>query len=192
MNLETATWNKGYYPHPNTTLLLETITGYENSYNELLTNKNHFTPHSYAYNSSYIQSGPLRECISAHLINEDERIIEVDKNKFANTFLLLDKLYKTIEPTTNKILKKAYVTCIQPNKQIYPHSDTFGLYFSTITRYQFYYTGNDNIKQIINDELFPVRPGYLYRFDHSQVHSYHNNSPDDLFLMVFDILKNNI
>lgn len=43
--------------------------------------------------------------------------------------------------------------------------------------------------QIIDGNVFPVAPGYLYLFDHTQIHEYHNNSNEDLMLMVFD-LKN--
>ena len=175
---------------PNMTKLLETITGYEDSYNEILDNKISFTLHS--YNSVYIQSGPLRECITVHLINDSKKELEVNKNNFAKTFLLLDKLKNLIDNNDDKILTRAYVTCLAPEKQIYAHSDTNGSYWNSIDRYQFFYTGNDKMIQLINNTVFPMKPGYLYHFDHHQIHSYQNDSLEDLFLIVFDISKNNI
>ena len=186
-----GSWNThgGYVSgQSNMTTLLETVLGYEDSYNEILGNKNSFTLHS--YNSVYIQSGPLRECITAHLINDSKKKLEVKQDNFVKTFLLLDKLKNLVDAKNDKILTRAYVTCLPSGKQIYAHADTNGHYWNTINRYQFYYTGNDEIKQIINDTLFPVKSGYLYYFDHNQIHSYHNNSSEDLFLMVFDVSKN--
>jgi hypothetical protein len=183
-------WNThgGYAAKPDTTLLLTAVTGYENSYNELIDNKSIFTLHS--SNPKYIQTGPLRECISAHLISENQSSIKADTDKFVETMLLLDRLKKIIDITNSKILKKAYVTCLAPGKQIYEHSDTDGPYWNTINRYQFYYTGNDKIIQLINNTLYPIKPGYFYHFDHQQLHSYHNNSLEDLLLIVFDVSKN--
>jgi hypothetical protein len=172
----------------NTTKLLEVVTGYEDSYNEIIDNKNSFTLHS--YNSVYVKSGPLRECLTAHLINDSKTQLEIDKNKFAKTFLLLDKLKKMVNEKNDKVLTRAYVTCLPSGKKIYAHADTKGSYWNNINRYQFYYTGNDEIEQIINDTLFPVKPGYFYYFDHNQIHSYHNNSLEDLILIVFDVSKN--
>jgi hypothetical protein len=174
---------------PNRTKLLDVVENYKDSYDEIINNKNRFSLHS--YNPVYIQSGPLRECVTVHLINDSKTQIEIDKNKFAKTFLFLDNL-KHIVDKTNKKITRAYVTCLESGKQIYAHSDTKGSYWDTINRYQFYYTGNDDMEQIINDTLFLIRPGYLYYFDHKQIHSYHNNSSQDLFLMVFDVEKNTI
>ena len=191
MNIQNIedTWNthRGYYLKPNITTLLETVEGYENSYNEILKNKNIFTAH--LYNTVYIKTGPLRECISLHLIRNTKSLIKSDKDKFVETFLLLDRLKKIIDPTDSKIITRAYLTCLSTKKQIYEHSDTDDPYWDTINRYQFYYTGNDEMIQIINDTIFPVRPGYLYHFDHRQIHKYHNNSSQDLVLMVFDLNK---
>lgn len=173
----------GYVPGKiNTTTLLETVLGYEDSYKEILDQKNSFTAHS--DNQTYVLSGPLRECITAHLINPN---CVVDKNKFTKTFLLLDRLKQIIDKKNNKILTRAYVTSLAPEKQIYAHSDTNGAYWSTIDRYQFFYTGNDKMIQLIDNTIFPMKPGYLYHFDHRQIHSYENNSNEDLILMVFDL-----
>jgi hypothetical protein len=185
------TWNThgGYVSEqPNMTKLLETITGYEDSYNEILDNKINFTLHS--YNSVYVQSGPLRECVTAHLVNDSKKKLEVNQHSFAKTFSLLYKLKNLVDDKNDKILTRAYVTCLPSGKQIYAHADTNGQYWNTINRYQFYYTGNADMKQIINDTLFPIKSGYLYYFDHKQIHSYQNNSSEDLFLMVFDVSKN--
>ena len=174
---------------PNKTELLEVVVDYKDSYAEIIDNKNNFTAHS--YNPVYVTTGPLRECITAHLINDSKTQLGVD-NKFSKTFLLLDKLKQIVDPSNNKKLTRAYVTCLESGKQIYAHSDTKGSYWDAINRYQFYFTGNDDMEQIINDTLFLIRPGYLYYFDHKQIHSYHNNSSQDLFLMVFDVEKNTI
>lgn len=192
MNMQTTatTWDThgGYVPGQlNTTKLLEVVAGYEDSYNEIIDNKNIFTLHS--YNQVYVQSGPLRECITAHLVNDAKSQLEVDKNKFLKTFLLLNKLKQIVDQKNNKTLTRAYVTCLSPGKQIYAHADTHGSYWNTINRYQFYYTGNDKMIQLIGDTLYPIKPGYLYHFDHQQIHSYHNNSLEDLLLIVFDISK---
>lgn len=188
-----STWNThgGYVPgRVNMTKLLEVVSGYEDSYNEIIDNKNSFTLHS--HNMMYVKTGPLRECRSTHLINDSKSQLEVEKTQFTKTFLFLDKLKNIVDPTNSSTLTRAYVTCLPPGKQIYAHSDTNGSYWNTINRYQFYYTGDNEMEQIINDTLFPVKPGYLYYFDHTQIHEYHNNSSDNLFLMVFDVSKNNI
>jgi hypothetical protein len=195
MNMQNklTTWDilGGYVPRqPNITKLLEVVTGYEDSYNEIIDNKNSFTLHS--YDQAYIHSGPLRECVTAYLINPNRPHCQVDNIKFAKTFQLLYKLKEIVDQTNNKILTRAYVTCLTPGKQIYAHSDTNGSYWNFIDRYQFFYTGNDEMIQLVNNTLFPMKPGYLYHFDHHQIHSYQNNSSEDLFLMVFDISKNNI
>ena len=185
-----STWDThgGHVPgRVNMTKLLEVVTGYEDSYNEILDNKNSFTLHS--YNMEYIKTGPLRECKSMHLVNDSKSQLEVNKTKFTKTFLLLDQLKDIVDPTNSGKLTRAYVTCLSPGKQIYAHSDTNGSYWNTINRYQFYYTGNDEMEQIINDTVFPVKPGYLYYFDHTHIHEYHNNSSENLFLMVFDVSK---
>lgn len=171
---------------PNMTKLLDVVENHEDSYNEIINNKNLFSLHS--HNPVYIQSGPLRECATVHLINDSKTQTEIDKNKFEKTFLFLDKLKKIVDQN-NKKLTRAYVTFLPAGKQIYPHSDTNGAYWNNINRYQFYYNGNDKIEQIINDTLFPIKSGYLYYFDHKQIHSYHNNSLEDLLLMVFDVSK---
>ena len=174
----------------NMTKLLEVVVGYEDSYNEIFDNKNSFTLHS--YDQVYIHSGPLRECITAYLINPNKPHCQVDNIKFAKTFLLLDKLKQIVDQTNNKILTRAYVTCLSQRKQIYAHSDTNGSYWNSIDRYQFFYTGNDKMIQLVNNTVFPMKPGYLYHFDHHQIHSYQNDSLEDLYLIVFDISKNNI
>ena len=129
----------------------------------------------------------MRECKSAHLINDQKNNLIVDSDTYVETFILLDRLKKIINK--DGIVSRAYVTILSPGKKIYPHCDTHGGYWSNINRYQFYYTGNNDIHQIICNTLFPVAPGYLYHFDHRQIHEYHNNSSEDLILMVFDILK---
>jgi hypothetical protein len=176
--------HKGYVESTNLTTLLDTIVDFNDSYEELLITKDFFEPHS--LDNRYIQSGPLRECKSLHLINTHHR---ADSNKFNHTFTLLERLSRLVDPTDSKIITRAYVTVLGPNMKIYAHSDTNGEYWNTINRYQFYYTGCDKIIQIINNQIFPVGPGYFYYFDHKQIHEYYNNSDEDLILMVFD-LKN--
>lgn len=183
------TWNNfnGYTKSVNKTHLLDTVNYFDESYNELLSNKNCFTLHT--LNKIYIQSGPLRECRTVHLINSQEQALLTSKLKLCHTFKLLEKLKNIIDINDTKELSRAYVTLLAPNKNIYAHCDTDGKYWSEITRYQFYYTGNSDMTQIIDGNVFPVAPGYLYLFDHTQIHEYHNNSNEDLMLMVFD-LKN--
>jgi hypothetical protein len=180
-------WNvyEGYNPVINLTQMLHVVPDFDKSYNELIKNKDNFKLHS--YNEIYVKSGPLRECKSAHLINDQKNNLIVDLDTYVETFILLDRLKKIINK--DGIVSRAYVTILSPGKKIYPHCDTHGGYWSNINRYQFYYTGNNDIHQIICNTLFPVAPGYLYHFDHRQIHEYHNNSSEDLILMVFDILK---
>jgi hypothetical protein len=175
---------KGYVKRENTTKLLHKVTDFDDSLSELTDNNSYFSHHTNT--PEYIKEGPLRECITVHLI--DQMLTTDNYDKFPKTLLLLDKLIKIIEPN-NKIITKVYVTRLPPKKQIYIHSDTDNSYWNTISRYQFYYTGNDNVIQKIDNTVYPVAPGYFYHFDHRQLHSYKNNSSDDLLLMVFDLLK---
>jgi len=172
----------GYTQCDNTTALLYKLDSITDSYTELLNNKNLFGPHS--MNEKYIKSGPLRECITLHLLPTF-----VNKDEFTETFSLINRLKNKIDPINARTITRAYVTTVPPGKQIYSHSDTDGAYWGTINRYQLYYTGDENMVQLINDTLFPVAPGYLYYFDHRQIHEYKNNSNQDLVLMVFDLLK---
>ena len=191
-NNKSEEYINGYVKRKDTTKLLQKITDFSDSLSEIIDNKSYFSPHintpfsHHANKSSYMVDGPLRECISVHLI--DQRLVSNNYDKFPKTLLLLDKLIKIVEPN-NKIITKVYITCLPPKKQIYIHSDTDSSYWNTISRYQFYYTGSDNIIQKIDNTIYPVAPGYFYHFDHRQLHSYKNNSSDDLLLMVFDLLK---
>lgn len=177
----------GYVKSVNKTRLLNIIDQFDESYNELLNNKNRFTLHS--LNKTYIQSGPLRECRTVHLINSQQQDLITSKLNFSHTFKLLEQLKGILDINDTKELSRAYVTLLAPNRNIYAHCDTDGKYWSEITRYQFYYTGSAGMTQIIDGKVFPVAPGYLYLFDHTQIHEYNNSSNEDLMLMVFD-LKN--
>ena len=176
----------GYAPCDNTTELLCTLDSITDSYTELLNNKNLFGPHS--MNETYIKSGPLRECTTLHLI-PDRNNRSINDIEFSATSVLINRLKNKIDPVNDRTITRAYVTIVPPGKNIYSHSDTDGAYWGTINRYQLYYTGDENMVQLINDTLFPVAPGYLYYFDHRQIHEYKNNSNQDLVLMVFDLLK---
>lgn len=177
---------KGYVPCPNTTQLIQTIDSFTDSYNELLVNSSAFGLHS--KNKMYIESGPLRECKTVYIL-DNQFNTTADVNKFNETFLLLNRLKNVVDPSNKRLLVRSYVTILEPKKQIYSHCDTDGPYWNTIDRYQFYYTGNDNMTQLIDDTLFPIAPGYLYQFDHRQIHAYTNNSNQNLMLMVFDLQK---
>ena len=175
---------KGYVPCTNTTKLLQTVDCFTDSYNELLSNIDSFGPHS--KNKIYSQSGPLRECNTVYIL-DNQFNTAADKTKFAETLLLLDRLKNAVDPS--RLLVRAYVTILQPTRQIYSHCDTDGPYWGTINRYQFYYTGDNDMTQLIDNTIYPVSPGYLYEFDHRQIHEYANNSTQNLMLMVFDLQK---
>jgi hypothetical protein len=182
----TTGYIKGYAKCENITTLLRTIIDFSDSFTEIIDNKSYFSHH--INTPDYMQDGPLRECLTAHLVHDQHAIINIG-TKFSKTLLLLDELTKIIEPNSNKIVTKAYVTCLPPKKRIYLHSDTHVSYWNNINRYQFYYTGDNKMIQTIDNTVFSIRPGYFYHFDHRQLHSYKNNSSDDLILMVFDLLK---
>lgn len=179
------TWpvTKGYVVRPNYTKLLHTISEFANSYAELLGHRSFFGVH--ADHKVYMESGPLRECKTAHILKNG--LI----SNFPNTTLLLNMLTQLVDISHTRRLSRAYITILEPGKQIYPHCDTDGEYWSTIDRYQFYFTGDSDMVQIINNTVFPIAPGYLYHFDHTQIHEYHNNSKQDLMLMVFDLQDKN-
>jgi Aspartyl/Asparaginyl beta-hydroxylase len=189
MNTKKWDTHTGYIKCKNLTELLDTIPAetFSNSLHEIVNNKDLFKPH--ILNPIYLESGPLRECITVHLITNNKEDLITNKIKYHHTFSLLEKLKNLVDTNSAKELTRAYVTILGPNKTIHPHSDTDGKYWNEITRYQFYYTGNNDVIQLINNTVFPVGPGYLYLFDHKQIHEYHNNSAEDLLLMVFD-LKN--
>ena len=185
MNAKIWNTHAGHVPRLNLTKLIGTIDNFADSYNELTKNRNNFTSHS--FNKIYIQSGPLRECKTIHLVHDQKNNqLEID---YQDTFKFLKRLKQLIDIDGSRVLTKAYVTILESNKTIYPHSDTDGQYWEELPRYQFYYTGNRDVIQIINDSVFPVGPGYLYLFDHRQIHEYHNNSKEDLMLLVFDLKK---
>jgi hypothetical protein len=172
---------------------MQNLTGFEDSYTELIHNHHEFDLHCGAQTPlapralAYLQTGPLRECVTLYLVDNSQNEKLVDATQFSKTFALLHDLKSHVEAGNTRRLTKAYVTKLGAGKQIYPHSDTAAPYFNNIERYQFYYTGTSEVSQIIDNTLFPVKPGDLYYFDHRQIHSYHNNSSIDLILMVFDL-----
>jgi hypothetical protein len=184
----TEKWNisGGYEKIENITTLLKKLDSKEftKALNDVLSNKDSFKNHS--TNKRYIESGPLRECKTVHLINDDENV-DFALNKFKNVIDFLYYLKNNIN--SNRELTRAYITILAPGKKIYPHSDTLAPYFSSIDRYQFYFSGNSDMIQSIDETLFPVGPGLFYYFDHRQKHHYENNSSEDLILMVFDLKK---
>lgn len=186
----------GFKNKTNETRLLNIFDNYESSYLEIIKNKHKFGSH---FNDEhYINHGPLRDCKSVFLTENikpkflgDQQNININKDVamvFPETLKLYFSLISFLKKENNH-RARAYVTILPSGKIILPHSDTGAAYFSKIERYQFYYNGNENIKQIINKELFPVKAGYFYFFDHQQMHEYHNSSDDDLILMVFDLYK---
>jgi len=190
-----TTWTslEGSTTTKNLTRLIHNLIGFDDSYRELIDNSDKFDLHCGSKTPTaprslvYAQTGPLRECRTIYLANNMERSELVDKSVFPKTFLFLNKLKQLIEAENPRRLTRAYVTNLGPGKQIYPHNDTVAPYFDNIERYQFYYTGTDEVLQIVGDTLFPVKPGDLYYLDHKQIHSYHNKSSLDLMLMVFDL-----
>ncbi len=186
----------GYKTSTDRTKLITTVSDFNESLNEIHENKSFFGPH---FNSeNYNKFGPLRECKTFHIVeNVEPKNFSKESNiKFNENFIvhmpetmsLLGRLIKVINADLNN-LGRAYITILEKNKNILRHSDTAAQYFNLIKRYQFYYTGGDNIIKIINSKNYPVVPGYLYFFDHHQQHEYMNHSNDDLILMVFDIFK---
>jgi len=200
-------WTQKHVVCENTTKLLHNVSGFSASHQELISNPSLFERPS--ENEFYIRYGPLRECRSAHMI-ASEKVAQdkspswlqnalVDKrtgsfhhnhnNQLSQTNLLLNLLKHIIDPTNQRLVTHAYVACLPPGRQIYPHSDTTGDYWPRINRYQFYYTGNSKVRQVINDTVFPVSPGDLYHFDFRQIHHYVNDSSENLLIMIFDLLK---
>jgi hypothetical protein len=179
--------HKGYVEVDNTTRLLSTSSEFYSAYKELLDNNDLFKQHS--SNESYMSSGPLRECRTLHLINARHEC--VDNSLFVNTVKLVKNLIDTVYPNKSQTIVKMQVLRLDPGKKIYTHSDTDGLYWKNIERYQFYFNGNSDISQNIGNKNFPALPGYFYFFDHRQIHSYANNSNESLHMLVFDLMKNN-
>lgn len=177
--------HKGYIEHDNLTKLIEVLPSdiFVDSLSEIKNNKNLFHPHS--LNKLYLESGPLRECISVYLTSRQNQPDLTDN--FKKTIKLLMILKNKI--SKNSKVSRSYVTILQPGKKIYEHCDAGSGYFNSIDRYQFYLTGNSDINQIIKDTSFPALPGYFYFFDHQQVHRYENTSNEDLILMVFDLIR---
>ena len=185
---------RGYTPCPNTTTLLDSSLNFKDSYDEIVANKKMFGNH--ANNAAYLEVGPLRECKTAHLYKDSslKKWAHIFKDgpdsKFPKTHLLLQALIASLNSNRDRALFRAYVTIVEPGQQIYAHCDTDGPVWNTLDRYQFYFTGDSDMIQIINGTLFPIGPGYLYYFDHRQIHEYHNHSKQDLILMVFDLQRN--
>ena len=199
-------WTQGHVVCENTTKLLDNVSEFNASHQELVSNPSLFERPS--EDEFYIKNGPLRECRSAHMIASKQVARDkspswlqnalVDKrtgsfhhnnNHLSQTYLLLNHLKHIIDPTNQRLVTHAYATYLSPGKQIYPHSDTIGDYWPRINRYQFYYTGNSKVRQVINDTVFPVSPGDLYHFDFRQIHHYVNESSENLLIMIFDLLK---
>ena len=153
---------KGYVKRENITMLLHKIPDFSDSLSEIIDNKSYFSHHTNT--PDYIKEGPLRECVTLHLI--DQQLANSNCDKFPKTLLLLDRLVRIIESPKNKIVRKAYVTCLPSKKQIYVHSDTHSdisdSYWDDIIRYQFYYTGDDSMIQKIDNTVYPMGPGYLF------------------------------
>lgn len=173
---------EGYKECPNITRLIKILPSeqYSDSLKEIEHNIDLFGNHS--QNPIYISSGPLRECQSV-FFNKRNNVYF----KFTKTIDLLKNLKNSLD--FDAVISRAYVTILPPSKKIYAHADTDGSYFSKIDRYQFYFTGNNDTIQIINNTQFDVAPGYFYYFDHRQIHEYINNSDEKLILMVFDVEK---
>ena len=181
-------WNvyDGYKEIENITTLLKKLDAYEfaNAWLDVINNKDFFKEHS--TNKIYAESGPLRECSTVYLLN-DYKNTSLVFDKFKNAINLLYRLRDNIN--AERELKRAYITILAPGKKIYSHCDTANDYFNSIDRYQFYFSGDSDMIQSINDTLFPVGPGFFYHFDHRQKHYYENNSNKELVLMVFDLKK---
>ena len=183
-------WNnfEGYQECANTTKLLDVVSIdiFSKSLHEIIDNIDMFGNHS--NKPLYLADGPLRECKSIFIkegIYQPTNSLLIDK--FNATVRLLEILKNRVN--FDAIITRVYVTILPPGKIIYSHCDASGNYFSTIDRYQFYFTGNKDCVQIIKDNQFSVGPGYFYFFDHRQIHEYKNNSDQDLILMVFDLKK---
>lgn len=181
-------WNvyEGYQKVDNITTLLKKLDDYlfEGALLDVLNNRDSFGEHS--TNLVYTESGPLRECITVYLLN-DHQNTGVDNSKFKNTVDLLYFLRSLVN--SERKITRVYVTILEPGKKIYSHSDTSNTYFESVDRYQFYFSGNTDMIQNIDNTLFPVEAGLFYHFDHRQIHFYENNSSEDLILMVFDLKK---
>lgn len=174
---------------PNKTKLLGIVSDFKSSYEEIIQNRDKFGNHA---NSEYMKNGPLRECKTFHLagdINPENFIPRDVKIEWPATSELVQRLRTLVDITNSRKFGRLYLTILEPGKRIYTHADHNSDYWNNIDRYQFYYTGNNDIQQIINKELFPVGPGYFYHFDHSKYHRYLNNSNIDMVLLVFDLFR---
>jgi hypothetical protein len=171
-----------YSTSPSIQTLVSVVSDFSGSYEELLSNLDLFKPHTKG--KEYSEYGPLRECISVFLkIREGTTFLS--KNILPETLKLIQRLQYEFLSDGDTCWE--YVTILPPGKEIYLHSDTDGNYWDTINRYQFYYTGNDNVIQNVGNINYPAHPGYFYRLDHRQLHSYKNNSTEPLMILIFDI-----
>lgn len=186
---------EGYTQVKNETRLISVLNHYDLSFKELKQSFYMFGPHSQKEN--YKKSGPLRECITIHLgdnLSPKQLLSNIEhpsnkEYKLPETIKFLNSLKTILDVNNERKIGRSYVTILQPGKRIYPHSDTDGEYWSKIERFQFYYSGNSNVSQIIGGSTFEISPGYFYFFDHRQIHEYYNNSSEDVYLLVFDLFK---
>jgi len=184
---------EGYEEQPNKTYLIDQITSYSESLNELENSKDLFQFH--VKDVRYLKSGPLRQCRTIHLSTGDKKLspdenklLEMNK-KLPKTCEFLSTLKLKVDPLNMRKIGRSYVTILKPGGRIFPHSDTYQEYWNEVDRFQFYYTGHIDVDQIIGKQKFEIQAGFFYFFDHKQIHEYHNRSEIDVYLLVFDLFK---
>lgn len=192
MDREQYRWLKGYVPTADKTVLL----GYHyDNLTQALEEFRHSTQHTVSHHDSllYRQQGPLRECSTLYIKQQKTPATWLPPltgmDNIAKLFL---DLKAKIDPHNQRLIGRVYCTSLAHGKQIYAHSDTndtTGDYWDHIERFQYYFTGTDNMIQLIAGQIYPVAPGMIYNFDFRQIHSYENHDTADLVLLVFDLYK---